>query len=475
MFKVTRRGFMVGCSTAIATMAGGLTYTAFGSANDEPNHDILVVVFLRGGMDGLSVVMPIDGPDRGYYEANRERLAVPTSGDNAALPLNSQFGLHPGAAPLFDLYQDKKLAIIHAAGLTSDTRSHFDAMQYIELGTPGSKSNTKGWLTRHLETMGGLPNEVIVPVMATGGGQPTSLQGNREAISLTSPDDFSFGGNWRWRDMQRQALRQMYGGDNSWLHAAGQQTLDAIDVIEYANPGDYTPENGADYPNGGFGRGLQTVAQIIKMQLGLRVATVDLGGWDTHESQGDHGTGYFSNHLAELAQGLNALMTDLSNSNGTDHTKRLTVVVQSEFGRSFRENASRGTDHGHGNVMFVLGGAVNGGNVMGNWPGLGTDQLYDRRDLAITTDYRRVLSEIMIRRFGNPNLGIVFPGYSDYQPLGIVRGGDIPPNYSDEPVDATPVPDPGGTIPGGSTPTPTPTITPPENMDKRIYLPQVNR
>jgi hypothetical protein len=152
------------------------------------------------------------------------------------------------------------------------------------------------------------------------------------------------------------------------------------------------------------------------------------------------------------------------------------VVVQSEFGRSFRENASRGTDHGHGNVMFVLGGTVNGGSVMGTWPGLGSEQLYDRRDLAITTDYRRVLSEIMIRRFGNPNLGIVFPDYSDYQPLGIVRGGDIPPNYSDEPVDATPVPDPGGTVPDATpTPTPTPTVTPPEGMDRHIYLPQVSR
>lgn len=478
MFKVTRRGFMVGCSAAIASMAGGLQYTAFGSPNDEPNHDILVVVFLRGGMDGLSVVMPLDGADRGYYEANRERLFIPTSGDNAALQLTSQFGLHPGAAPLMDLYTDNKLAIIHAAGLTSDTRSHFDAMQYMEMGTPGSKAATKGWLTRHLETMGGLPDEIIIPVMATGGSQPTSLQASSEAISLSSPNDFSFGGHWRWRDMQRQALRQMYAGDNSWLHAAGRQTLDAIDVIEYANPGNYTPGNNADYPNNNYGRGLQTVAQIVKMQLGLRVATVDLGGWDTHDGQGDHGTGYFNNQVSDLSRGLNALMTDLSNANGTDHTQRLTVVVMSEFGRSFRENASRGTDHGHGNLMFVLGGAVNGGQVYGAWPGLAPEQLYDRRDLAITTDYRRVLSEIMIRRFTNPNLGIVFPGYADYQPLGIMDGADIPPNYGVEPV-ATPTPEPGGTVPDDPTPTATPpnqpTPTPPGDADNRVFLPQVNR
>ncbi len=472
MFKPTRRGFMVGCSAAIAAFTGGLTFTAFGSPNDEPNHDILLTVFLRGGMDGLSVVAPMDGPDRGFYEANRERLAIPAGGENGLLRLNDRFGLHPQAAPLLDLYQANKLAIVHAAGLTSDTRSHFDAMQYMELGTPGSKSTTTGWLTRHLETLSSMPDEVIIPVMASGNLQPTSLRGSRETIGLTTPDDFTFSGHWRYQDQQRQALRDLYIGD-TWLHAAGVQTLNAVDVVEYANPGEYTPENGANYPGGGFGRGLQTVAQIIKMQLGLRAATIDLGGWDTHEYQGDGGTGYFGDRVGELAQGLNALMTDLSNSGGTDHSRRLTVVVMSEFGRSFRENASRGTDHGHGNVMFVLGGPVNGGRIHGDWPGLGPEQLYDRRDLEITTDYRRVLSEVMIRRFGNPNLGIVFPGYGGYAPLGIVRGNDMEPNYGDDPVETPPVPDPGGTVPGAN-PTPTP-IPIPENMDERVFMPIVNR
>jgi uncharacterized protein (DUF1501 family) len=426
MFKTTRRGFMIGCSAAIASMTGGLSFTAFGAAEAEPNQDILVVVFLRGGMDGLSVVAPRGGNDRGFYEEKRPDIQVPSG---SLLALDDRFGLHPSAAALFDLYQDKRVAIVHAAGLTSDTRSHFDAMQYMELGTPDQKSSTSGWLTRHLQTAGNLPAKVIMPAMSAGNLQPTSLAGSREAIGMRSPDDFSLHGHWYYGDWQRQALRQMYSG-TSWLHESGIQTLNALDVIEWSNPGDYLPANGAVYPNTGFGRDLQSVAQMIKMQLGLRIVTVDLGGWDTHEYQGDDGTGYFADQIGQLSGGLAAFYTDLTNHNGIDHTKRLTVVVMSEFGRSFSQNASRGTDHGHGNVMIVAGGTVNGGKVYGQWPGLGTEQLYDRRDLEITTDYRRVLSEILIRRLGNPNLGTIFPNYSDYAPLGMLQGADITPIYT---------------------------------------------
>lgn len=461
MFQTSRRGFMVGCSAAIAAMAGGrLGYVAFGSPLQEPNQEIVLVVFLRGGMDGLSAVFPLAGADRGYYENNRASIAIPVSGNNAALPLDDFFGIHSAAAPLYGLYQDKKLAVIHAAGLTSDTRSHFDAMKYIELGTPGSKSATNGWLTRHLQSAPNLASNLIMPALAVGSLSPTSLAGSAEAIGMSSPNSFTFGGNWRYTEAQHQAVRNMYAGD-SWLHNAGLQTLDALDVVEYGNPGNYTPENGAVYPGNSFGRNLQTVAQMIKLQLGLHVATIDLGGWDTHEAQGDGGTGYFASQFGSLASGLSALMTDLSNTGGTDHTQRLTIVVMSEFGRTFKQNASRGTDHGHGNVMFVLGGKVNGGQVYGQWPGLHTEQLYDRRDLHITTDYRQVLSEILIRRLQNPKLGLIFPSYTSYQPLGIVQGADLTPDYTA----AAPVP----------TPTPPPGSTIPTDTDQRIYLPIVTR
>jgi uncharacterized protein (DUF1501 family) len=480
MFKLSRRGFMVGCSAAIAAMAGGrVSYIAFGSPQAEPHQEILVVVFLRGGMDGLSAVFPIAGADRGHYEANREDLAIPTSGDNAALPLTDFFGIHPGGAPLKDLFVAKKLAIVHATGLVSDTRSHFDAMQFMELGTPNSKSATSGWLTRHLESAGNLPPEIVLPALAMGNLRPTSLAGSNEAIGMTDPRSFEFNGHWRYGNWMRQTLRDMYTG-NSWLHAAGAQTLNAIDVVEFGNPGNYTPENGATYPGGSFGDNLKAVAQIIKMQLGMRVATVDLGGWDTHEFQGDRGAGYFEDHFSELSRGLSALFTDLSNSAGTDHTQRLTVVVMSEFGRTFKQNASRGTDHGHGNIILVVGGKVNGGQVFGAWPGLGPDQLYDRRDLNITTDYRRVLSEILIRRMGNANLGHIFPGYTGYQPMGLVSGADLTPIYTPIGPTATPVP-PTATPPvtsGTPTVVATPTVgatIPPTEFTEHVYLPLVGR
>lgn len=440
MLAMNRRSFMVGCSAAIASMSSAqLGQIAFGNAEQEPNQDIMLVIFLRGGIDGLSVVPVIDGPDREHYESARESIAIPTTGDNAALPLTDMFGLHPAAAPLLELYQDKNLAVVHAAGLNNDTRSHFDAMKMIELGTPGLKSTTSGWLTRHILTSSQASDNVVMPAVAIGNLQPTAFAGSRRAVGISSPKDFGFGGHWLYQDFQRSALRKMYGGD-SWIHAAGLQTLDAIDTLELSNPGNYEPANGAEYPNGSLGNNLKSVAQMIKMQLGMTTATVDYGGWDTHEYQGNNATGYFASRIGTLAQAINAFYTDLSSSpTGANSGQRVTTIVMSEFGRSLKQNGSGGTDHGHGNIMLVIGDKVNGGNVYGEWPGLDTEQLYDNRDLAITTDYRQVLSEILIKRFANPSLGDIFPGYSDYQPLDFVEGTSLTPNYDAQL--ASPVPD----------------------------------
>jgi uncharacterized protein (DUF1501 family) len=265
-----------------------------------------------------------------------------------------------------------------------------------------------------------------MPSLSVGSTQSTSLLGDRDAINLNDADGFNLNiGPYGWREAQRRALRTFYTGDSTWLHESGLQALDAMDLIELNASGGYVPANGADYPNGSFGDGLQVVAQLTKLDLGLRVAALDIGGWDTHNGQGDGSGGFFGDHIGDLAQGMAALYTDFDGTGGNNYTQRLTMVVMSEFGRRLYENDDGGTDHGHGNVMFVLSGNAIGG-VHGPWPGLAPDQLFDSADLDVTTDFRRVLSEILIRRMGNNQLGYVFPGYSGYSPLGVVNGVDLP-------------------------------------------------
>ena len=431
MTRPTRRGFIAGCSATIAGMAGArFPSLAFADPDVDINHEVLVVVFLRGGMDGLNMVVPISGADRSTYVDARPNIAVPLGGADSALPLNGQFGLHRAAQPLHELYQSGKVAVVNATGLDEASRSHFDSMEFIERGTPGVKTTGSGWLARHFISAENLPPEIIMPSVSVGNLQATSLLGDRNTINMSSPGSFNLQiGPWEWRDAQRVALRHMYAGDDTWLHASGLQALDAMDIVELNASGNYTPSNGAVYPSGSFGDGLQVIAQMTKLDLGLRVATMDIGGWDTHVSQGDDGVGYFAGLMATVSQGLAALYTDLDGSGDENYTDRLTMVVQSEFGRRLLENADRGTDHGHGNPMIVVSGNAIGG-VHGSWPGLGPGQLFDDADLAVTTDFRRVLSEILIRRMGNHHLGYIFPGYESYQPLGIVSGTDIPPDYS---------------------------------------------
>ena len=404
-------------------------------APEKTREHTLVVVFLRGGQDGLNLVVPTGGAsnDRQFYELARPNLRVPVAGGGAALPLgtlgSTSFGLHPSAGGLHELYQDGKLAIIAAAGMEANERSHFDSMNWLELGTPGISNSPNGWLTRHLATATNLPTEIIMPSLSVGGLQAMSLLASYDTINLASLDSFSLQiGPWAWRSAQRTALRQLYTGGGSWLHQTGLQALDAADIIELYATDDYTPANGAVYPQSWFGENLRTIAQMNKLDLGLRIATLDLGGWDTHESQGNNGTGQYANLVDELSSGLAAFYQDLDGTGPNAFTSRLTVVVMSEFGRRFEENADGGTDHGHGNNMLVLSGNALGG-LKGSWPGLAAGQLADG-DLAVTTDFRRVLSEILIRRLGNPDLATIFPGYNGYSPLGIVSGVDLPPNSS---------------------------------------------
>jgi uncharacterized protein (DUF1501 family) len=432
--SLSRRKFMVGCSAAIAAMAGSrITQLALASPEgpDANTYETVVSVFLRGGLDGINAVVPLAGADRAEYEAKRQDLRVPVAGVSGQylgagdLSVGSlggvPFGLHPGLAPLHRLFNQNALAIVHAAGLVNDTRSHFDAMQFMETATPGVKTTGTGWLTRHLQTSPNLPTDIYIPALSAGSSPAMALMGREDLVTMNGANGFDIGEPWdnTSRDDRRVVLRQMYTGDN-WLHTAGSKTLNAFDVIDSALS-DYTPHPSAGYvPYNGFSDQLKTIAQIVKANLGLRAATIDLGGWDTHESQqngnGDP-RGYFLNALDNLSRGLEAFYNDLA---GTNHASRVTVVVMSEFGRRFAENNNRGTDHGHGNVMFVIGGSVNKG-LYGTWPGLRAGQLYDNADLAITTDYRTVLAEILTKRTGNTNVQSVFPGLVNPSYLNIVR------------------------------------------------------
>lgn len=413
MPEMTRRGFLGALGAlslphwfprmAFAAPAGAL---AGGS-------DVLVCVFLRGGADGLNVVVPHG--DRFYYE-NRPSLAIaePGRGAGKAVDLDGFFGLHPAMSPLKELWDDKLLAAVHAAGSTAGNHSHFDAMDFMERGTPGERRILSGWIGRHLSSLASANDS---PFRAVGFGEliQASLRGPVPATALASIADFHLQGFDEELERFQSTLASMYGG-TGFLDVQAQQTLSAVARLAAANPGQYEPANGAEYPDTDFGSGLKQVAQMIKADLGMEVACLDLGGWDTHEGQGG-AEGHMAGLLADLAAGLHAFTADLSERMG-----RITVVTMTEFGRRIEENASGGTDHGTASFLFLLGGGVNGGKVYGPWPGLADHQLYEG-DLAVTTDYRTVLAEVLSRRLANPKVGEVFPGFPNPAFLGICRPG----------------------------------------------------
>ncbi len=432
--QITRRGFVTGCSAAIAALAGSrfnsLAFAQGGSWNDE----ILVVLFLRGGQDGLNLVVPTAGYDRSRYDLLRPQIGIPANlaegyplGSLTGPDGETPFGFHPAAAPLHEIFLDGNLAVVVAAGMAANERSHFESMNWMELGTPGVNNGTTGWLTRHLTSAGNLPPQILMPSLSIGGLQAVSQLGSYETVSMGSPDDFALAtGPWSARTGQRVALRNLYEGDTTWLHQAGLQALDAVDIVELYASGGYTPRPGVVYPTTWFGDNLASIAQLVKLDLGLRIATLDLGGWDHHENEANPGNpqqGIFGDLVDELSRGLAALWEDLGDPAAGNPAQRLTVVVMSEFGRRAGQNEDNGTDHGHGNNLMVLSGHAIGG-LHGTWPGL-REELLNEGDVEVTNDFRRVLAEIVVRRLGNGRVDLVFPGYAGYSPLGVVTGTDL--------------------------------------------------
>jgi uncharacterized protein (DUF1501 family) len=376
--------------------------------------DVLVVIFLRGGADGLNMVVPHGEAE---YYAQRTSIAIATPGkEQGALDLDGFFGLHPALDGLKEIWDAKQLVCIHACGSPDPTHSHFDAMDYMELGTPGDKSLTTGWLGRHLAATAGGDD---TPFRAVGFGAllQASLRGGA-ATAITDLNSFALQARAIELPKIKAAHGEVYQGSN-WSGSStpvadmGGRTLAALDVVAKINPKAYKPNDGAVYPQTPYGQSLQQIAMLIKADVCLQVACADIGDWDTHVNQGG-AEGEMAANLKEFGDGLHAFYTDLG-----PQRDRVTIVTMSEFGRRVADNGG-GTDHGHGNVMFVLGPNVQGGKVYGQWPGLHADQLYGPGDLAITTDFRDVLGELVTKRLGNADLEAVFPGYATFDFQGIV-------------------------------------------------------
>ncbi len=443
--RLDRREFLKGCCATAAIGAAGPSLLFSQEAQAAVNsYDTVVLVFLRGGMDGLNLVPPLAGNDRGHYEEARPSLNIAASGAYGALPLTlangtaTGFGLHPSATGLRDIWDAGKLAIVHSCGMpTVVTRSHFDAQLFLDLGTPGNQGAGTGWMTRAWATQPGITGTETMPLLAVSNRQPANLLGATQSLAMPSPTDFSLNsGAWQWQQFRsgmpagtkglNETLTGLWNGQTG-IELGGLRADNALRVIGAQG---YTSTLPAAWPTTNFARQLWTVAQSIRFNLGLRFATLDLGGWDSHDGQGTAGSGYhlFQNKIAELSQALTAFYNEL---NATGEMGRVTVIVQSEFGRRVRQNGSGGTDHGYGNPLLVFGGPVNGRRFYGQWLGLDPQVLSPYfGDIPVTTDFRRVFSELSIRRMSNNKLGTVFPGYAGYSPMGIFQGSDLVPQYT---------------------------------------------
>src|SRR5687768_820442 len=414
-----RRAFVKSGALALVTMGlspSFLRRTTFGmELTKTANGKILICLFQRGAADALNIVVPHG--ERAYY-GMRPSIAIPQPSRGAvggALDLDGFFGLHPSLAPLKPLYDRGLLAPVHAVGSPSATRSHFDTQDYMETRTPDIKGTTDDCLNRYLAVQGTCAECASTPFRAVSLTQqtPRILEGGAETVAMNSLGEFTV----RTTGSQAARLEALYRtGSADLVHGTGSEMFDAVKLLRNADPQKYAPRNGAQYPRSQFGQRLLQIAQLIKANVGLEIAFADIGGWDTHVNQGG-ATGQLAQRLSDFGQSITALVTDMGDRMGD-----VVILTMSEFGRMARENGNRGTDHGHAGALFVIGGDVKGGKVYGKWPGLEQEQLYEGRDLALTTDFRAVFSEITARHLGATRTEKIFPGFSSQKEswLGIV-------------------------------------------------------
>lgn len=372
-------------------------------ADQNGKRKILITIFQRGAMDGLNAVVPFG--DENYYKL-RQSIAVPApQKTDGAINLDGYFGLNPALKSLEKFWQSQQMAIVTAVGSPNNTRSHFDAQDYMESATPGVKSTRDGWLNRILQTQK-ISAETPFRAVSMSGQLPRSLYGRAPSVAMTGLSDFSIKAGV-YSDALKGGFEGIYQQNLSKddLSATGKETFEALEMLKTSDPSKYAPENGAVYPNTRLGNSLKQIAQLIKANVGLEIAFAEMGGWDTHVNQGAS-RGQLANLLRDFGSSIAALTDDLGKK-----MDDVVILTMSEFGRTARENGSRGTDHGHANSMFVIGNNIKGSKVYGDWKGLADDKLYEGRDLDVTTDFRTIFAEIAAKHLKNESLSKVFPGF----------------------------------------------------------------
>jgi uncharacterized protein (DUF1501 family) len=401
---MSRRVFVKNGAFAFVSLGFAPSFMARTAVAASGRSKQLIAIFQRGAVDGLSVVVPFGESD--YYRA-RPSIAIPrpNAGENAAIDLDGFFGFNPRLQPLKPLWDSRQLAIVHACGSPDSTRSHFDAQDYMESATPGVKSTSDGWLNRYLQTQHA---EHATPFRAVAltSQLPRMLQGTAPALAVSQLAQFGIRAGQSSEAVGASFEAEYAAAADHVLNGTGREAFSAIKMLKTADPSKYEPANGADYPRSPFGQSLRQIGQLTMANVGLEVAFADVGGWDTHVNQGS-GQGQLATRLDDFSRSIAALVTDLG-----DRMADTVVLTMSEFGRAVNENGNRGTDHGHGNAMMVIGGGVRGGHVYGKWPGLSAEKRYDGRDLAVTTDFRDVFGEIVTRHLGLTDARAIFPGYA---------------------------------------------------------------
>jgi uncharacterized protein (DUF1501 family) len=409
---LTRRALLKAGACALAAVAAPPRFLARAANAADARRKVLVAVFQRGAVDGLSMVVPYGDRD---YAAARASIAIrpPRGGDaDAAQDLDGFFALHPALEPLMPMWRTRALAVVHACGSPDRTRSHFDAQDYMESGTPGVKSTPDGWLARAVGTRAA-PSSPFRAV-ALGPTLPRILRGDAGAISLASLERFDVRASAE-AAVARKGFESLYDQSvQDLLHGTGRETFEAVRMLKSANAARLAPENNAEYPRSRLGQSLRQIAQLIRSDVGLEIAFTDAEGWDTHVGQGAE-QGQLANRLRDFGASLAAFVQDLGDRMGD-----VVILTMSEFGRTVAENGNRGTDHGHATAMLLLGGGVRGGKVYGRWPGLARERLYEGRDLAVTTDFRALFAEVAGRQLGIARPATLFPGWTGAPALGVV-------------------------------------------------------